>query len=127
MTLSHQVLHILAEDPLSRDDDSRLSCVLWKTFYPQCVKKVTTEKPVEYHQEGVSLYDILNVLPKMDTISRARRIIQNTLGLYPPTSLAVAKGRKMKEEDWREAMRIEVTPAEAKKMLDILLKNKKII
>lgn len=92
-------------------------------------KGINTEvKTVETKVENmVSLKDIINVLPKMDTISRARRIIQNTLGLYPPTSLAVAKGRKMKEEDWREAMRIEVTPAEAKKMLDILLKNKKII
>jgi hypothetical protein len=116
MTLSHQVLHILAEDPLSRDDDSRLSCVLWKTFYPNLCEN-----------DKVSFQAIVNDLPKMDTISRARRIIQNTLGLYPPTSLNVAKGRKMKEEEWREAMRIEVTPAEAKKMLDILLKNKKII
>jgi len=50
---------------------------------------------------------------------------QNTLKLYPPTTLAVAKARKMKEEDWREAMTIDVTPSEARKMLDILLKNKK--
>ncbi len=114
MTLSHQVLHILAEDPLSRDDDSRLSCVLWKTFYPTICEN-----------DKVSFHSIVNDLPKVETIGRARRIIQNTLGLYPPTSLNVAKARKMKEEDWREAMTINVTPNEARKMLDILLKNKK--
>lgn len=114
MTLSHQVLHILAEDPLSRDDDSRLSCVLWKTFYPTICEG-----------DKVSFHSIVNELPKVETIGRARRIIQNTLGIYPPTSLNVAKARKMKEEDWREAMTIDVTPSEARKMLDTLLKNKK--
>lgn len=63
----------------------------------------------------------------MDTIGRARRIIQNTLKLYPPTTLAVAKARKMKEEEWREALAYKVAPGEAKKMLDILLKNVKTI
>lgn len=115
-TTAHQALHILAEDPLSRDDDSRLSCVLWKTFYPTLCEN-----------DKVSFQAIVNELPKIETIGRARRIIQNTLGLYPPTVLSVAKARKMKEEDWRQAMTIKVTPNEAKKMLEILLKNQKIV
>lgn len=63
-------------------------------------------------------------LPAVDSITRVRRILQNTLGIYPPTLLSVAKGRKMKEEFWRESMRVEVSYTDAKKMLDILLKNK---
>ena len=113
MTIHHQVLHILAEDPESRNDDNRLVCVLWKTYHPEmCV------------EDKVSMKDIVLNLPKAETIGRSRRIIQNTLGLFVPTKESVAKGRKMAQAEWEEAMRHTFNATQAKAILDVFLEAK---
>lgn len=119
ITLYHQIMHVLAEDPLSRDDDSRLTVVLWKNFYPtRIVNPILGEgKPVDY----VSLQDIVLNLPKIESIGRSRRIIQNTLGLYPPTRAEIARARKMKMEAYNEAYMHNFTPTQAKLILDTFL------
>lgn len=113
MNIQSQVLHILEQDKESRNDDNRLVCVLWNTFHPEKVK------------DGmVALKDIIQELPKAETIGRARRMIQNDLGLYVPTSQAVAKGRKMAQDEWEEAMRHDFTPSQAKAILQIFMEAK---
>lgn len=113
MTIHHQVLHILAEDPESRNDDNRLVCVLWKTYHPEmCV------------EDKVSMKDIVLNLPKAETIGRSRRMIQNTLGIFVPTSKTVAQGRKMAQGDWEEAMRHNFNGTQAKAILDVFLEAK---
>lgn len=116
-TYYKEVLHTLACDPQSRNDDSRLIIVLWNHYYP--TKTLKTPQG-----DGVLYRDILLNLPKFHTIERARRLIQNDLGLFPPTTLKIAKHRHWKEEEWREQMKHEVSHADAQKMLKIYLKTK---
>jgi len=73
----------------------------------------------------VKLEDIIYNLPKFSSVERARRVIQNDLALYPPTNPNVAKKRRIKEEYYREAMKHDVSYADAKKILEIYLKNDK--
>ena len=116
MNLRLQILHILANDEESRNDDSRLTCVLWSTFFPSKVSNLS-----------VTFKDIIEVLPKMDSISRDRRTIQNTLGLFPPTKLSVAKARKMKRADFEEYHRNNFNYTQSKVILETYegVKNKK--
>lgn len=114
----NQVLAVLAWDPESRNSDSRLICVLWKAYTPHLVAKID-------NSDGVKLEDIIYKLPKFSSVERARRVIQNDLALYPPTDHKIAKKRRIKEEHYREAMRHNVSYADAKKILEIYLKSDK--
>lgn len=116
MNIRLQIAHILSNDEESRNDDTRLSCVLWSTFYPDHVVNNT-----------VSFKSLVEVLPKMDTISRDRRTIQNTLGLFPPTKMSVAKARKLKQADFEEYHRNNFNYTQAKVILEVYegVKNKK--
>lgn len=120
MNIRLQILHILSNDEESRNDDSRLTCVLWKTFYPDLI---SFKENIYF----VSLAHIINDLPKMDTISRDRRTIQNTLGLFPPTKTSVAKARKLKQADFEEYHRNNFNYTQAKVILEVYegVKNKK--
>lgn len=113
-----QVLAVLSADPESRNSDSRLICVLWNTYYPS--KTVKTDRG-----DAVTFEDIIYTLPKFSSVERARRVIQNDLALYPPTDPMVAKKRRIKEEHYREAMRHNVSYADARKILEIYLKGDK--
>lgn len=109
-----QVLAVLSADPESRNSDSRLICTLWKSYNPNQVANFG-------QGDMVKLEDIIYKLPKFSSVERARRIIQNDLALYPPTDPKIAKKRRIKEEHYREAMRHNVSYADAKKILEIYL------
>lgn len=114
----NQVLAVLSADQESRNSDSRLICTLWKSYNPNQV--------VNFGQgDMVKLEDIIYKLPKFSSVERARRIIQNDLALYPPTDPKIAKKRRIKEEHYREALRHNISYADAKKILEIYLKNDK--
>lgn len=89
------IYQILREHPESRNSDSWLTCKLWATFYPTKIKRDADGK-----NPSVALKDILD-LPREDHIKRIRAIIQNEEGKFLPTSLEVARQRKINEETWR--------------------------
>ena len=66
-------------------------------LYPSKVIKVynhEVDKEIDY----VSLRDIRDAFTYSESIRRARQIIQNDLGLYPPTNTKVKNKRKISEE-----------------------------
>lgn len=117
-TYYDEVLTILANIPQARDDDRYLTVCLWKQFTPHHVSNFD-------NRDYVSMKAIVENLPHSDSIERARRVIQNDLGIYPPTTLRIAKKRRMREEDWREERRHKITHQEAQEMLNIYLKKTK--
>lgn len=95
-TLKTQVLKVLEKYPKTRDSDVRLMLVLWQMFYPSRIHKT---EPV--NRSYIFLHDIMD-MPREDNIKRVRAIIQNVENKFLPTSLEVAKQRKINEETWRE-------------------------
>ena len=79
------VLKILEDDPYSRDDDMRLLFVVWKA-------------------QGINIeLDVLSLdtLFSSESVRRSRQKIQNTEGLFPPTTYVVAKRRGLSEDKLR--------------------------
>ena len=95
-TLQGQVEYILATIPETRNSDIALMVALWERFYPLLLVPTGKGSMVFLSK----LYD----LPREDNIKRVRAKFQNELKQYLPTSLEVAKQRKINEEVWREAM-----------------------
>jgi len=95
-TFKQKVADILKEKPATRDSDSLLYAHYIFRFHKSVVKMNEEQKPY------IMLAD-LNNLPPSETIRRCRQIIQNNDNLYLPTTLAVRKARKIKEENYRDA------------------------
>jgi len=93
--LKNKILAILKQYPQARDSDQWLTLQIWCTYYPSRIKADENKKRYVY------LRDVLD-LPREDHIKRIRAIIQNEEGKYLPTTLEVARKRKISEEDWRE-------------------------
>lgn len=92
--LKNRIIKILSEFPKSRDSDQWLTIKLWCVFYPSRIKRDAENKPFVY------LIDVMD-LPREDHVKRIRAIIQNEEKRFLPTSLEVAKQRRILEEDWR--------------------------
>lgn len=97
-TIKGQVEWVLANKSDSRNSDVTLMVELWKRFYPKYIKQGSSG---EY---GVWLRD-LHELPLEDTIGRMRRVFQNDLLKYLPTSREVAEQRKLNMEMWHSFMK----------------------
>lgn len=95
-TFKQKVADILKEKPATRDSDSLLYAHYIYRFHNHLVRKDSEDKAV------IRLAD-LDHLPPSETIRRCRQIIQNNDNLYLPTTLAVRKARKIKEENYRDA------------------------
>lgn len=117
----YTVLNQLAENERCRNDDRYLVCKVWLTLYPTRFGKATIngEDLLAVHLKNIS-----EVFEASDTITRIRRKIQNDLGLFPPTSLKVAKSRRIKEEEWRENMTNNFSKEQAKAIMEIYLRAK---
>lgn len=87
------VLETLRDYKKARDSDQWLTCQIWVTYFPNKIFRNNEDKM------SVRLKDVLD-LPKQDHIKRIRAIIQNVEGRYLPTSLEVAKQRKINEGVW---------------------------
>lgn len=93
--LTTQVTEVLASTPKARDSDQYLTLVIWATYYKSRLFK--NEKGAT----SVQLADIME-LPREDNVKRIRAKIQNEQHKYLPTSLEVAKQRRINEDEWRK-------------------------
>jgi len=96
--LKSKILTILRDIPATRDSDILLMHEVWKKYYPEKVKKTSTG------DFGIYFKDMFNI-PREDDCKRIRALIQNEDGKFLPTSWAVAKQRKINEEEWREYLK----------------------
>ena len=87
-TLKKQVEMVLKSYPETRNSDIALTIRVWKMFYD-------VRDQIFLNQ----LYD----LPNQDNVKRVRAKF-NSEGKYYPTSLEVAKKRKLNEVIWRREM-----------------------
>jgi hypothetical protein len=106
---------MLAESPEARNDDMYLIIKCWLHLHPERFFEVGGEKD---RRKAVVLRNLLE-FESTETIRRSRQIIQNDLGLYPPTNLKVAKARRMKEEDWREYLSKDFSYEQSRAILRI--------
>jgi hypothetical protein len=101
--LRKQVLEVLKNTPRSRDSDQYLTLCIWNRYYPQYIHEIVMRQNGGEPKKVklVSLSDIM-LLPREDNVKRLRATIQNEDHLYLPTTLEVAKKRKIAEEVWRK-------------------------
>ncbi len=120
-SLYYTVINLLADNERCRNDDQYLICKVWLALYPQRFihTEVGGEKLIT-----VALQHIANDFTSFESIRRTRQKIQNDLGLYPPTKASVAKGRRIKEEVWRENCSNNFTKEQSKAIMEIYLKAK---
>lgn len=95
-TLKQQVLKILEQYPKARDSDQWLTIKLWTVYYPSRIHRRDDLEPAY-----VYLKDIMD-LPREDNVKRVRAIIQNVENKFLPTTIEVARQRKINEEVWKE-------------------------
>lgn len=101
MDLTKQIEQILKAHPRARDDDKWLTLKIWATFYESRIDRTDPQNP------KVSLRDIMDVLPREDSVKRIRAWFQNVKKLYPPTSIEIVKKRRQNEDRWREQISSE--------------------
>lgn len=99
--LKIQVEYCLENFPETRDSDIELTIRIWKEYYPNMINGADYNMQEDHY--FVFLKDLFE-LPREDAVKRYRAHFQNDLNKYLPTSLEVAKQRKINEERWREAM-----------------------
>jgi len=95
-TLKKQVERILELYPKTRENDAFLTVYLWKEFFGAHL----------FHAEDKRLSIRLASIPEIpsaDSISRARRKIQEA-GFYLPADPNVRKRRSQAQDDWKEAL-----------------------
>lgn len=92
--LDKKVRSVLAEDKESRNDDIRLTQLIWWKYCQNLIRMID-DKPY------INMLNLHN-LPREDHIKRIRAKIQNDEKQYLPTNPAVAKKRGWKEDEWRE-------------------------
>lgn len=99
--IKDRVEAILKDNLKARDDDAYLTVLYWVTYTPQFIR----EDPNTLTREGkpkkfLYLSDIIENLPREDSIRRVRAVIQNVEKKYLPTTPEIRKRRKIAEEDW---------------------------
>lgn len=92
-TLDGKVRATLEADPKSRNDDIRLTQMVWWRYYRDDLKMIGDSAYVNVAS--------LHKLPREDNIKRVRAKIQNVEHKFLPTDPAVAIKRGWNEETWR--------------------------
>lgn len=97
-----KVRSILKEKEETRNNDGHLLAHYVAKYYSRLVKDntVTDVAGKEQVDKSVSLGNF-RYFPPVESITRARRLIQNVDKEFPPTLEAVRKARRIKEEDYR--------------------------
>jgi len=91
-TIKERVKAILRDYPYARQDDTFLWLMYVRIHVPELSKYIKYIPP-----------DVLKKAPKFETITRARRFIQNEEGLYlPPEN--VRRRRRRREIEMRETI-----------------------
>lgn len=93
LTMEQKVRTVLAKDEGSRNDDIRLTQVVWYTYHRPLIHMVNGEPYVSLQN--------MSKLPREDGIKRVRAHIQNDLHEFVPTDKKVAEKRGMNEVEWR--------------------------
>lgn len=114
----YAVHDILATSPECRNSDQKLICMVWAKLHPHRIF-TATEQPVKCF----AVRDIMDLFESTETIRRSRQIIQNDLGLYPPSE-TVKNGRRKNQEIIEEWKRNKFTPEQTKFILTAYLKCK---
>ena len=92
LTLEGRVEHILKSYPQARNRDLELQAQLVYEFYPPLEQPIYNWKEIVY---------AFNKVPTLDHIARARRKVVARNKSLVPTSLEIAKARKISEDTWR--------------------------
>lgn len=95
-TYKQRVAKVLEKYWGTRNDDRDLYAHYIYTFHPHYIQKDADGEPY------IRLKDFRK-LPSMESVRRARQIIQNDDGKFLPTSEEVRKERGMKEKDYFNA------------------------
>ena len=93
--LKAQIEEVLQQKPETRNSDILLTIEIWKRFYPEAL----IQKEDNFY---VNLDSMFN-LPREDHVKIIRAVF-NSKGMYYPTTIQVAKQRKISEEDWRQKL-----------------------
>lgn len=93
-TYKQKVEKILEDHESARNSDGTMIAYYINTYHKNLVTQDTDGEP------AVSLRHLKD-LPPVESLTRARRIIQNDDQKYPPTDPKVVKARKIKEENYR--------------------------
>lgn len=88
--LQEQVMQVLKDIPITRNDDDELVWEVWTRFYNNHPKYIYKEQ--------------YKTLPKVSSIERYRRKIQNYMKLYLPTDWKIAEMRGFAEQEWKERL-----------------------
>lgn len=94
--VTEMVEHILRNVPDARNSDITLMIAIWQHYYPSMILTGTSGAKAVLLKH---LYE----LPREDAIKRERAAL-NAEGKYFPTDWEVAKGRGIKEDEWRVAL-----------------------
>lgn len=96
--LKKHVLAVLESTPKSRDSDQYLTLCIWNRYYGSRLIEL------DIQGEKVKVVPLKSImdLPREDNVKRIRAKIQNEEGKFLPTSLEVAKQRKINEDVWRK-------------------------
>jgi hypothetical protein len=117
-TLLKTVHDLLATYPELRNDDKKLIVSVWSVLHANKVVIV----------DGVQMFtvsDIVKVFESPETIARTRRVLQNTLGLFPPTSESVIRQRRIHEDTVRNWASNKFTPTQTKLILTAYMECRK--
>lgn len=95
-TLKKQIEEVLNDTPDTRNSDIALMHAVWERFYRYMLG---TDQNGRLYIALEDMYDV----PREDTVKRLRAFF-TTEGKYLPTSLEVAKQRRINEDRWREAL-----------------------
>lgn len=84
-TVQNRVAWVLSRDPKARDSDIRLQLAYWETFHS------------DVYSGGAIGPELLYVLPRLNSLTRARAKIQNSYGLFLASPAIQAERRKLSE------------------------------
>lgn len=93
-TMESIVLRLLEEDPLARDDDYYLMCLVCEELNPDLLYTPFAKVMIQHKEQG---------LPSWETVTRCRRKIQQKRPDL--VSSEIAEKRRKEEEQYREYAR----------------------
>lgn len=119
-----RVADIMSNYSDARDSDSVLIALYWSIYDTKQIVAADS-KDGERRMKAITLESFSKgLITDPQTIGRARRRIQGTLGLLPPTSEKVAKQRRINAEQWREAMRNNFNKKQVQAIIEIVSRVK---
>jgi hypothetical protein len=117
-SIYYTVIDQLEQNERCRNDDQYLICKVWLTRHNHKFEINKNSIPT------IDLKSIVDDFESFESIRRTRQKIQNDMGLYMPTTLIVARARRINQEVWRQNMSHSFTKNQAKAIMEIFLRAK---